>query len=61
MQKSHQNRKWISSLCQLVPIWIRQLCLSYYKDLLYLRRKGKIIVSVCKWAYQRKQNKNFPG
>lgn len=54
MQKSHQNRKWISSLYQLVPTWIRQLCLSCYKDLLCLQRKGK---SVCKWSYQRKQSR----
>lgn len=43
MQKSHQNRKWIFSLCQLVPTWIRQLCLYYYRDWLCLQKKGKIV------------------
>lgn len=39
MQKGHQNRKWIYGLCQLLPTWIRQLCLSYCRDLLCLQRK----------------------
>ena len=39
MQKSNQNRKWVSSLCHVVPTWIRQSCLSHYRDLLCLQRK----------------------
>lgn len=39
MQKSNQNRKWVCGLCHLVPTWIRQLCLSYYRDFLCLQRE----------------------